>query len=57
MAEARTPVAEATAPLPTGIPELEAGGITAPKAKKTLSNPYLQRLQRRHFLVLRVVWG
>jgi stearoyl-CoA desaturase (delta-9 desaturase) len=55
MAEVRTPVAEATAPLPTGIPELEAGEITAPKAKKTLSNPYLQRLQRRHFLLFDIL--
>ncbi len=55
MAQPGTSIAEETALLPTGIPELEAGAITAPKARKTLSNPYLHRLQRRHFLLFDVL--
>jgi stearoyl-CoA desaturase (delta-9 desaturase) len=51
----RTSAADANAPLPTGIPELEAGAADAPKARKTLDSPYLHRLQRRHFLLFDVM--
>src|SRR5436309_14694409 len=55
MAARSTPTAEKSPPLPIGVPELEAGAITAPKARKTLSNPYLHRLQRRHFMLFDVL--
>jgi stearoyl-CoA desaturase (delta-9 desaturase) len=55
MATTTTPPVEEAAALPTGIPELEAGATGAPKGKKTLTNPYLHRLQRRHFLLFDIL--
>jgi stearoyl-CoA desaturase (delta-9 desaturase) len=55
MAETTTRTAEPAVSLPTGVSELDAGAIIAPKTRKTLSNPYLHRLQRRHFLLFDIL--